>query len=94
MTASVKYPRTNGCAEKAVHFVKMILIQPDPYLGLMSERNTSFEPTGFSPAQLMLCQRLKTIMPTLSQNLRPNAEKIDPDIENSNDDKAKEKDAY
>ena len=52
-TSSPGFPRSNGEAERAVQIAKKILVQDDPFLGLMTYRATPVAATGKSPDMMM-----------------------------------------
>uniref|UniRef100_A0A3B3RKB0 Uncharacterized protein n=1 Tax=Paramormyrops kingsleyae TaxID=1676925 RepID=A0A3B3RKB0_9TELE len=61
----------NGEAERAVQTIKNLLKKArDPYRALLAYRATPLS-NGYSPAQLLMGRRLRTTVPTLSENLRP-----------------------
>ena len=67
-TSSPTYPQSNGFAERNAQTVKRLLTKAkasnqDPYLSLLSYRNTSFQQMG-SPAQLLMNRRLRTDLRT------------------------------
>ena len=66
--------RANGMAEAAVKVAKMMMrkssaAREEPYLGLLSIRNTPTEGLDTSPAQRIFGRRTKTLMPTLNNQL-------------------------
>ncbi|XP_064598511.1 uncharacterized protein LOC135464872 [Liolophura sinensis] len=87
MTVSPYHHHANGEVERAVATAKKILGQKDHFLGLMTYRSTPTQPTGCSPAELLMGRPLKTTLPILTENLTPrwpNFEKV-----RENDDRAK-----
>lgn len=75
VTSSPTYPQSNGLAEKAVQTAKSLLEKAkmdkkDPYLSLLEYRNAPVDGLK-SPAQLLMSRRLRSILPTTSQQLRP-----------------------
>lgn len=76
VTSSPGYPQSNGKAENAVKIAKNLLrkatdAKTDPFLALLSWRNTPSESMGSSPAQRLFSRRTKTLLPTASTLLRP-----------------------
>jgi transposase InsO family protein len=72
-TSSPVYPQSNGLAERTVQtdlLQKAKASGEDPYLSLLSYRNTPVSDAG-SPAQLLMNRRLRTDLPTT--NLVPKA---------------------
>lgn len=75
VTSSPHYPQSNGLAEKTVQTAKRILTKAqedkkDPHLCFLEYRNTLVD--GFlSPAQILMSRRLRSILPTTTQQLRP-----------------------
>ena len=80
VTSSPGYPRSNGKAENAVKTAKRIMTKAldsgsDPYLALLDWRNTPSEVLGTSPVQRLFGRRTKTLLPTSSRLLSPQAVK-------------------
>ena len=66
----------NGAAEAAVKTVKRMMNRSrargeDPYMGLLSLRNTPQEGMDTSPAQRLMSRRTRTVVPTSSVLLQP-----------------------
>ena len=73
-TSSPLYPKSNGLAERTVQTVKRILKKAydggeDPYLALLSYRNTAAK--SYSPAELLMGRSLRTRLPVKSNALEP-----------------------
>ncbi|KAI0232800.1 hypothetical protein LSAT2_016905, partial [Lamellibrachia satsuma] len=77
VTGSPGFPQSNGEAERAVQIAKKILVQDDPFMGLMTYRATPVAATGRSPAMMMTQREMKTLLPCLQRNLYP---KSHPDV--------------
>lgn len=74
-TSSPQYPQSNGLAEKSVQIAKRIFEKAeldgrDPYLGILEYRTTPLE-VGYSPAELLQGRQLRSILPTLNEQLLP-----------------------
>ncbi|KAJ8883044.1 hypothetical protein PR048_014883, partial [Dryococelus australis] len=70
------FPRANGLAEKAVGIVKRMLCkvtecQIPLSLALLEYRNTPIAGIGLSPSQTLFHRRLKSKLPTHSDQLKP-----------------------
>jgi transposase InsO family protein len=65
------YPQSNGAAESAVKIAKKILRQNDIFLALMSYRATPIEATGMRPAEMIMGQKICTLVPALPETLDP-----------------------
>ena len=71
ITSSPGHSSGNGEAERAVHTVKQLLRgSDDPYGALLSYRATPLS-NGASPAELLMCRRLRTKVPTIPSSLKP-----------------------
>ncbi|XP_064641934.1 uncharacterized protein K02A2.6-like [Lineus longissimus] len=76
-TSSPRYPRANGLAERTVQTVKNLLKKAkeagqDPYLALLTYRDTPRSNDMESPAQLLLGRRLRSQLPVLAEKLKTN----------------------
>jgi len=74
-TSSLRYPQSNGLAEKTVQTVKRIFDKSeadgqDPYLGILAYRSTPLD-IGQSPSQLLMGRTLRTTLPVLRDQLNP-----------------------
>ena len=82
-TSSPNHQSSNGLSEIYVKHAKRILRKAkdancDPYLPLLEYRNTPL-PCGYSPAQLLMGRRLRSVLPSTNQQLTPaqvNIEKV------------------
>ena len=74
-TSSPHYAQSNGLAEKMVGVVKHIFSKAksagtDPYKGILEYRTTCLK-TGYSPAQLLMGRNLRSVLPTVQNQLLP-----------------------
>ena len=81
VTTSPYHSQSNGLAEKSVQTIKSILDKSqaerkDPYLALLEHRNTPIDGIG-SPAQISMSRRLRSVIPTTPDQLKPKL--IDPE---------------
>ncbi|XP_053403234.1 uncharacterized protein K02A2.6-like [Mercenaria mercenaria] len=75
VTSSPLHPISNGLIEKTVSIAKRLLRKAkesnrDPYLAILEYRNTPLE-CGFSPNQLLMGRRTKSILPITNAQLQP-----------------------
>jgi hypothetical protein len=74
-TSSPLYPKGNALAEKGVGIAKKLMTKAkasgqNPYLSFLEYRNTPLE-CGYTPAQLLLGRRTKSILPITKHSLKP-----------------------
>ena len=70
-TSSPRYPQSNGEAERAVRTIKALLKKADdPLLALLAYRSTPLK-NGYSPAELLMCRRLRSTVPVVPEQLQP-----------------------
>ena len=74
--------KANGAAEAAVKVAKRLMKKSikagdDPFLALLSLRNTPTEGLDISPAQRLLGRRTKTELPTTANKLNPSIQNAD-----------------
>ena len=79
-TSSPFHPKSNGHSEVLVGLAKKLLrkakdSKQDPYLLFLEYRNTPLE-CGFSPAQLLMSRRTKSVVPITDKLLQPRT--VDP----------------
>ena len=81
-TSSPFHPKSNGHSEVLVGLAKQLLrkakdSKQDPYLLFLEYRNTPLE-CGFSPAQLLMSRRTRSVVPITDKLLQPRT--VDPKI--------------
>lgn len=72
-TSSPRYPQSNGLAERTVQTAKNILEKSsngDFFLALLEYRNTPVD-NHYSPAQLLMSRRLRSMLPQTAEQLLP-----------------------
>lgn len=79
ITSSPHYPYSNGQVERAIQTLKNMLLKAshtnsDIYLALLQYRNTPSDSLA-SPSQLLMSRKLRTIIPTSTQQLKPRVPK-------------------
>ena len=77
---SPEYPQNNGKSENAVKNIKILMkkaedAKTDLYLALLEWRNTPSAGLDLSPAQRMFGRRMRTLLPTSKQLLKPETQK-------------------
>jgi transposase InsO family protein len=75
-TISPGNSQSNGAAEAAVKIAKRLMRKAkrtgeDPYIGLLSHRNTPTEGMNTSPAQRLMGRRTKSTLPMANTKLKP-----------------------
>lgn len=71
VTSSPHYPKSNGFIEVMVKTLKLGLNKTeDPWVFLMEYRSTPLE-CGFSPSELLMGRKIRTLLPTHPDNLKP-----------------------
>ena len=75
VTSSPRFAQSNGRVERAVETAKMLFSKAyadgkDPYLALLSYRNTPRDNLVGSPAQRLMGRRTKTLLPTTEALLK------------------------
>lgn len=70
ITSSPYFPQSNGLVERTVQTAKQLIKKnkDDMFIALLSYRTTPLE-SGFSPAELLMCRKLRTNLPQLPSNL-------------------------
>lgn len=81
ITSSPHYPKSNGLAEKSVQIVKRIFKKckednSDPNLALLEYRTSPLN-SGFSPSQLLMSRKLRSVLPETVDNVLPNSPNYD-----------------
>ena len=76
ITASLRYPKSNGKAENAIKAAKQLMKKAkndkaDAYLALLDYINTPTQGLDTSPAQRLMSRRTKTVLPTTVNLLWP-----------------------
>ena len=95
VTSSPNHQSSNGLSEIYVNHAKRILRKAkdanrDPYLPLLKYRNTPLE-CGYSPAQLLMGRRLRSVVPTTNRQLSPETVDVKKAQENMQKQKDKSK---
>ncbi|XP_063448166.1 uncharacterized protein K02A2.6-like [Mytilus trossulus] len=75
VTSSPHYPQSNGLAEKTVQTVKNMFNKckkdgKDPYVALLEHRTTPLD-IGYTPSQLLMCRKLRSVLPVTQEGLIP-----------------------
>lgn len=80
ITTSPRFPRSNGFIERNVQTVKQLFKKAkecgdDPNISIMNYRATPKGDTGKSPAELLMGRKIRTQLPMITSNSRPNLTK-------------------
>ena len=71
VTSSPKYPQANGEVERTIKTVKsMLKKEKDPYKALVAYRATPLA-SGYSPIELLMGRKIRSALPTPSDQLNP-----------------------
>ena len=71
-TSSLRYPHSNGLAERMVRTVKSLLCKSsDPYSALLAYRSTPLPWCGYSPAELLMGRKIRSKIPQPSSTFIP-----------------------
>ena len=70
-TSSPHFAQSNGEAESSVKIAKKLLRQDDVETALLNYRTTPHSSTGVSPCMALMGRQLRTSIPVLPQNLKP-----------------------
>ena len=77
VTSSPYHPQGNGEAERAVGTVKGLLKKEgDPYIAILAYRSTPLQ-NGFSPAELLMSRKLRTVVPITREQRTPKVPEIE-----------------
>ncbi len=76
ITSSPTYYRSHGLVERCVQIVKQMLRKSresgdDSFQALLELRNAPLSGIGYSPAELLMSRRLRTMVPVLASTLAP-----------------------
>jgi hypothetical protein len=76
VTSSPTYYRSHGLVERCVQIIKQMLRKSreagdDSFQALLELRNTPLSGIGYSPAELLMSRRLRTMVPVMASALTP-----------------------
>ena len=95
VTLSPVFPQSNGQAERTVQSAKRLLKNAkDPYMVLLMYRSTPLAWCNLSPAELLMGRRLRTTLPQIDDQLRPQCKYLETFRKQNSEFKQKQKSAY
>ena len=95
VTSSPVFPQSNGQAERTVQTAKRLLKNAkDPYMALLTYRSTPLAWCNLSPAELLMGRHLRTTLPQIDDQLRPQWKYLETFRKQNSEFKQKQKSAY
>lgn len=95
ITSSPLFPQSNGQAERTIQTAKRLLKNAkDPYMTLLTYRSTPLAWCNLLPAELFMGRCLRTTLPQVDEQLRPQWKYLEAFRKQNNEFKQKQKLAY